>query len=182
MPYHLFMAEANERIVKEREEAQQLEADRPLLREALEALAGMALPGVYELSAREIAEAYNENKAIVAQVSTEQVQAELDQMVEDGCLLPPEDGLYELTVEGEVRLRNLRAYGSRLAPPPAPSREDEIRFLRSALNRAVERYRADGDATEYRDRLTAIIREAGKREAEDLAQAAEQQMEQLGQP
>ncbi|HEY2055992.1 MAG TPA: tetratricopeptide repeat protein [Solirubrobacterales bacterium] len=76
---------------------------------------------------------------------------------------------YEITAEGEVHLNRQRADGTRGPARPDLGREETLVFLERALDRAVEMRRGSNQLDESKDRFKAVIREAEKIEAHDLA-------------
>ncbi len=70
--------------------------------------------------------------------------------------------LYRLTVEGELRLNEHRAFGDREAAPVAPDDETVRRFLRSAIRNAIKLRRQTNRLEDAAIRLQRVRREADK--------------------
>jgi tetratricopeptide (TPR) repeat protein len=77
--------------------------------------------------------------------------------------------IYGLTAEGEVHLNEQRALGTGGPPRPDLDREETRIFLERAYDRAVEMRRRSNQLDESKDRFEALIREAEKIGAPDLA-------------
>ncbi len=76
---------------------------------------------------------------------------------------------YELTAAGEVHLNRLRARGIEAPERPDLDRQETLLFLERAYVRAMEMRRGSNQLDESKDRLSAVIREAEKIGAHDLA-------------
>lgn len=74
-----------------------------------------------------------------------------------------------LTAEGEVALGEHYAYGEREEPSRRLDRKESIKLYRDALDRAIRLRRESNELEEAEDRLRAVVREACRIDAQDVA-------------
>jgi DNA-binding transcriptional ArsR family regulator len=149
------------RLTRQRQQVTAVEKREPLRRRILEAL-GEAPASPRELAPR-------------LQAAPESISRQLRVLREAQLVAAREtfgDGRvreYELTSGGVTELRRHRTFGARKPPPPELTTEQSLGFLQSALENAVKMRRRTNRLDDAEDRLRAVLRQAEKAHADELA-------------
>jgi DNA-binding MarR family transcriptional regulator len=155
------IAEAEQRIQRQIEEVAETEKKEPLRRRILAALVdGTATP-------TELGKRLGSPAPSISRILKEFREAGL--VVSEGDEADRRRSHYSLTAAGEVQLNKHTAFGAKEKPPPPLSGDQTVQLLRTALDRAVRIRREANRLGEAIARLRAVIREAEKIGARDIA-------------
>lgn len=152
--------QAVQRLTRRREQVRLREQAEPLRRRVLEALA--EAPAISSVLAQTLGVA----RETVSRQLTALRKASLVQT--RPVLGDARQREYFLTVEGEIELSQHRAFGAPESPPPDPSDLQTLRFLKSALDKAVKMRRKTNKLDDAATRLSSVVEQAKKANAQEL--------------